>query len=55
MSTAGPLMAEIKDLVMDVANNRAIARGIVQQLHAPGAEIARSEQGRVGKDWIRSW
>lgn len=45
MSTAGPLMAGKKGLVMGVANNRSIAWGIVQQLHAQGAEIAFTYQG----------
>jgi len=45
MSTAGPLMAGKKGLVMGVANNRSIAWGIVQQLHAHGAEIAFTYQG----------
>ena len=45
MSTAGPLMAGKKGLVMGVANNRSIAWGIVQQLRAQGAEIAFTYQG----------
>lgn len=45
MSTAGPLMAGKRGLVMGVANNRSIAWGIVQQLHAQGAEIAFTYQG----------
>ena len=45
MTTAGPLMAGKKGLVMGVANNRSIAWGIVQQLHAQGAEIAFTYQG----------
>ncbi|MBL4693267.1 MAG: enoyl-ACP reductase FabI [Magnetovibrio sp.] len=45
MSTAGPIMAGKRGLVMGVANNRSIAWGIVQQLHAQGAEIAFTYQG----------
>lgn len=45
MSTAGPLMAGKKGLVMGVANNRSIAWGIVQQLRAQGADIAFTYQG----------
>lgn len=45
MSTAGPLMAGKKGLVMGVANNRSIAWGIVQHLCAQGADIAFTYQG----------
>jgi len=45
MTAATALMAGKKGLVMGVANNRSIAWGIVQQLHAHGAEIAFTYQG----------
>lgn len=45
MTTAAALMAGKKGIVMGVANNRSIAWGIVQQLHAHGAEIAFTYQG----------
>ncbi|MCW8915687.1 MAG: enoyl-ACP reductase FabI [Magnetovibrio sp.] len=45
MTTATALMAGKKGIVMGVANNRSIAWGIVQQLHAHGAEIAFTYQG----------
>jgi len=49
MSTAAPLMAGKKGLVMGVANNRSIAWGIVQQLHKHGADIAFTYQGEALK------
>ena len=41
----GDLMAGRKGLIMGVANKRSIAWGIVQALHAQGAEIALTYQG----------
>jgi enoyl-[acyl-carrier protein] reductase I len=41
----GDLMAGKKGLIMGVANKRSIAWGIVQSLHAQGAEIALTYQG----------
>ncbi|MFC1673048.1 enoyl-ACP reductase FabI [Pseudomonadota bacterium] len=49
MTLAGPLMAGKKGLVMGVANNRSIAWGIVQHLHAQGAEVAFTYQGEALK------
>ena len=45
MTAATALMAGKKGIVMGVANNRSIAWGIVQQLHAHGAEVAFTYQG----------
>ncbi|HEY9079737.1 enoyl-ACP reductase FabI [Magnetovibrio sp.] len=45
MTAATALMAGKKGIVMGVANNRSIAWGIVQQLHAHGAEIGFTYQG----------
>lgn len=53
MNIAGPLMAGKKGLVMGVANNRSIAWGIVQQLHAHGAEIAFTYQGEALKKRVQ--
>ena len=41
----GPLMAGKRGLVMGVANERSIAWGIAQALHAAGAEMAFTYQG----------
>ena len=49
MTAATGLMAGKKGIVMGVANNRSIAWGIVQQLHAQGAEIAFTFQGEALK------
>jgi len=49
MTAATALMAGKKGIVMGVANNRSIAWGIVQQLHAHGAEIAFTYQGEALK------
>ena len=45
MTAPAALMAGKKGIVMGVANNRSIAWGIVQQLHAHGAEIGFTYQG----------
>lgn len=45
MTAATQLMAGKKGIVMGVANNRSIAWGIVQHLHAHGAEIGFTYQG----------
>lgn len=49
MTAAAALMAGKKGIVMGVANNRSIAWGIVQHLHAQGAEIAFTYQGEALK------
>lgn len=53
MTNAGPLMAGKRGLVMGVANNRSIAWGIVQQLHAHGAELAFTYQGEALKKRVQ--
>jgi enoyl-[acyl-carrier protein] reductase I len=45
MNNHQPLMAGKKGLVMGVANERSIAWGIAQAVHAQGAELAFSYQG----------
>jgi len=42
-----PLMAGKRGLIMGVANERSIAWGIAQALHAHGAELAFTHQGEV--------
>jgi len=49
MTVTTALMAGKKGIVMGVANNRSIAWGIVQHLHAHGAEIAFTYQGEALK------
>ncbi|MEE9432822.1 MAG: enoyl-ACP reductase FabI [Sphingorhabdus sp.] len=43
----GDLMKGKRGLVMGLANNRSLAWGIAQRLHAEGAELALSYQGDV--------
>jgi enoyl-[acyl-carrier protein] reductase I len=43
------LMAGKRGLIMGVANDRSIAWGIAQSLHAQGAELAFSYLGEVFK------
>jgi len=45
MTASAGLMAGKKGLIMGVANNRSIAWGIAQALHAQGAELAFTYQG----------
>jgi len=45
MSEAKPLMGGKRGLIMGVANERSIAWGIAQALHAAGAEMAFTYQG----------
>ncbi len=45
--TAGGLMQGKRGLVMGVANERSIAWGIAQALHAQGAELAFTYQGDI--------
>lgn len=48
--TVAPLMAGKKGLIMGVANNRSIAWGIAEALHAQGADLAFSFQdGAFGR------
>src|ERR1700754_392609 len=41
------LMAGKRGLIMGLANDRSLAWGIAQQLHAAGAELAFSYQGEA--------
>ena len=45
LASPGPLMAGKKGLIMGVANNRSIARGIARILAGQGAELAFTYQG----------
>src|SRR5262245_58779891 len=45
MTDQSPLMAGKKGLIMGVANDRSIAWGIAQAVHAHGAELAFTYQG----------
>jgi len=45
MNNQQPLMAGKKGLIMGVANERSIAWGIAQAVHAQGAELAFTYQG----------
>ena len=45
MTTAAPLMAGKKGLIMGVANDRSIAWGIARACHAQGADLAFTYQG----------
>ncbi|MCW9046040.1 MAG: SDR family oxidoreductase, partial [Alphaproteobacteria bacterium] len=45
MTESTQLMAGKKGLIMGVANNRSIAWGISQAVHAQGAELAFTYQG----------
>jgi enoyl-[acyl-carrier protein] reductase I len=45
MSTAAPIMAGKKGLIMGVANDRSIAWGISKTVHEHGAELAFTYQG----------
>jgi enoyl-[acyl-carrier protein] reductase I len=47
MSTAKPLMAGKRGLIMGVANERSIAWGIARAAHEAGAELAFTYQGEV--------
>ncbi|MEQ8196087.1 MAG: SDR family oxidoreductase, partial [Rhodospirillales bacterium] len=47
MTEAAPLMAGKKGLVVGVANDRSIAWGISQAVHAHGAELAFTYQGEA--------
>ena len=49
MTASAGLMAGKKGLIMGVANNRSIAWGIAQALHAQGAELAFTYQGEALK------
>ncbi|HXP12668.1 MAG TPA: SDR family oxidoreductase, partial [Stellaceae bacterium] len=45
MTDPKPLMAGKRGLIMGVANERSIAWGIAQAVHAQGAELAFTYQG----------
>jgi enoyl-[acyl-carrier protein] reductase I len=47
MTDQKPLMAGKRGLIMGVANERSIAWGIAQALHAHGAELAFTHQGEA--------
>ena len=47
MTTAAPLMAGKKGLIMGLANDKSIAWGIAQALDAQGAQIAFSYQNEA--------
>lgn len=47
MTTAHPLMAGKKGLVMGIANDRSLAWGIARAVHAHGAELAITYQGEA--------
>lgn len=53
MTDAKPLMHGKKGLIMGVANNRSIAWGIAQALHAHGAELAFTFQGEALEKRVR--
>ena len=53
MTEKNGLMAGKRGLIMGVANNRSIAWGIAQQLHAHGAEIAFTYQGEALEKRVR--
>ncbi|MBW7849430.1 MAG: enoyl-ACP reductase FabI [Rhodospirillales bacterium] len=51
--TASPLMAGKRGLVMGVANDRSIAWGIAEAVHAQGAELAFTYQGEALEKRVR--
>ena len=53
MTDARPLMQGKKGLIMGVANNRSIAWGISQAVHAHGAELAFTFQGEALEKRVR--
>jgi len=53
MTDAKPLMHGKMGLIMGVANNRSIAWGIAQALHAHGAELAFTFQGEALEKRVR--
>ncbi len=53
MTNPAPLMRGKKGLIMGVANNRSIAWGIAQALHAQGAELAFTYQGEALEKRVR--
>ena len=47
------LMAGKRGLIMGLANDKSLAWGIAQRLHAEGAELAFSYQGAVMEKRVR--
>ena len=53
MTSVSPLMQGKKGLIMGVANDRSIAWGIAQAVHAQGAELAFTYQGEALEKRVR--
>src|SRR3546814_7503317 len=53
MSHPQPLMAGKRGLIMGVANDRSLAWGIAQAVHAQGAELAFTYQGEALERRVR--
>ena len=53
VTNPGPLMAGKRGLIMGVANDRSIAWGIAQAVHAQGAQLAFTYQGEALERRVR--